>query len=474
MLGAVTATAFALSGCGGSDNPEGTANVSDPLPAPPVAVASSNDGPNAESPAPGEVPDFADELSFSGSLPAAAQPPSLASVTPPGPDSASTIDPLLLPEPAAGDESWRKQWGTDLAAAKVQAQAEGKDILVNFTGSDWCHWCIQLSQEVFSEPGFAEYAKKNFVLVEADFPMNQLGRPEATHPEHKELSEQFEVEGFPTILLFDKQGRPFGRTGYQPGGPPAYNAHLDELRLARVERDEALAAADGLKGVERAKKLDEALASLPSALLFPSYESIVEEIIKLDADNTAELRSQYEDRLANHQFMTQLQAIEKQIPDADNPDAVLDDIAKVAERFSNDSYRSFAITMFRINVLNYFGRVDDVLNFAATALQNESLDSDYRAQLYITQLRVLNQADRQEDAISIIDQASRPARPAQASAEPAATARPSRKCRPSEYDVPARRQATQRASAKISGASNGTKAKGSLMSVRAASPARCW
>ena len=139
--------------------------------------------------------------------------------------------------------------------------------------------------------------------------------------------------------------------------------------------------------------------------MFPAYESVVEEIIKLDADNTAELRSQYQDMLANHQFMTRVQAIEKLVPTVENPDSILADIDKAQADFGNDPRRGFVITMFRINVLNYFDRIDEVLKVAAEAIKNESLDADYRAQLYITQLRILNQSDRQKDAISVIDQA---------------------------------------------------------------------
>jgi hypothetical protein len=235
--------------------------------------------------------------------------------------------------------------------------------------------------------------------------MSPEGQPEAIDPQHQQLADTYEFQGFPTIMLFDKQGRPFAQTGYQPGRSQAYNAHLEEFRLARVDRDTSLIAADKLQGTERAKKLDEALADVPADLLFPAYESVVEEIIQLDKDNTAELRSQYEDRLANHQFMARVQAIEKQIPSAENPDAILADIAKVAKEFGGDPRRNYVVTMFQINVLNYFDRIDDVLTVAAAALKNESLDNDYRANLFMTQLHILNQAERQEDALTIANNA---------------------------------------------------------------------
>ena len=62
------------------------------------------------------------------------------------------------------------RWIDDFDEAVKLAKAENKDLLVDFTGSDWCGWCIKLNKEVFSQPDFAGYAKKNLVLVELDFP----------------------------------------------------------------------------------------------------------------------------------------------------------------------------------------------------------------------------------------------------------------------------------------------------------------
>jgi len=400
ILCAITLPVFLLAGCSEAENVEETTTIAPP---PPVSVAPSED--NQLAAATGDTPSFSDEPDFSDTPPTADQPPGLADVTLPGPDEPAGLDPLRLPEPAPVDEAWREEWITSFEQAKAKAQKENKDILINFTGSEWCTWCIRLSQEVFSQPGFAEYATKNYILVEADFPMGPTGQPTAIDPQHQELADTYEFQGFPTIMLFDKEGRPFAQTGYQPGGPQAYNAHLEEFRSARVDRDTALAAADKLQGTERAKKLDDALGNLPSALLFPAYESVVEEIINLDEDNVAELRSQYENQLANHQFMARVQAIEKQIPGSDDPDAILADIAKIAKEFGGDPRRSFVVTMFQINVLNYFDRIDEVLAVAAAALKNEALENDYRSNLFMTQLRILNQAERQEDALKIANDA---------------------------------------------------------------------
>ena len=63
-------------------------------------------------------------------------------------------------------------WEENLETALQKAKAENKAVLVNFTGSDWCQWCIKLSDEVFSKSEFEDYAEDNLILVRLDFPRN--------------------------------------------------------------------------------------------------------------------------------------------------------------------------------------------------------------------------------------------------------------------------------------------------------------
>lgn len=116
-------------------------------------------------------------------------------------------------------------WEENLETALQKAKTENKAVLVNFTGSDWCQWCIRLSNEVFSQPEFEEYADENLILVRLDFPRNIEQSPE-TKMYNNQLAQRFGVQGFPTILLFNSQGQIVLQTGYQPGGPVSYINHL--------------------------------------------------------------------------------------------------------------------------------------------------------------------------------------------------------------------------------------------------------
>ena len=121
------------------------------------------------------------------------------------------------------------QWMTDLPKAQQKAKAEKKLVMMDFTGSDWCGWCIKLNKEVFSKPEFAEYAKKNLVLVEVDFP-NQKKQTEELKKANLALQGKYKVEGYPTIVVLNSEGKHIGDTGYVEGGPKAFIAELEKIR----------------------------------------------------------------------------------------------------------------------------------------------------------------------------------------------------------------------------------------------------
>lgn len=119
-------------------------------------------------------------------------------------------------------------WMTNFEAAKAKAKAENKPILVDFTGSDWCGWCIKLDKEVFTKAPFKEYAAENLILLEIDFPRKKEQSAEQK-AQNEALAEKYGIRGFPTILLLDAEGKVIERTGYQRGGAENYVTHLKGL-----------------------------------------------------------------------------------------------------------------------------------------------------------------------------------------------------------------------------------------------------
>jgi protein disulfide-isomerase len=119
-------------------------------------------------------------------------------------------------------------WLTDFDEAKKKAAAEDKPLVLDFTGSDWCGWCIKLDQEVFEKAPFKEYAEKNLVLVKLDFPRRkELSKK--LKKQNEKLAEQFKVKGYPTIIVLDSKAKQIGQTGYMAGGPDVFIAELNKI-----------------------------------------------------------------------------------------------------------------------------------------------------------------------------------------------------------------------------------------------------
>jgi protein disulfide-isomerase len=129
----------------------------------------------------------------------------------------------------AGSVSAKPGWLTDFKQAQTEAKANNRLMLVDFTGSDWCGWCIKLDREVFSKPEFQEYATKNLILLEVDFPKGkQQSAEQKAH--NMDLAQKHGVQGFPTIVVLNAEGKKVGELGYMPGGASAFIAELDKLR----------------------------------------------------------------------------------------------------------------------------------------------------------------------------------------------------------------------------------------------------
>jgi thioredoxin-related protein len=180
----------------------------------------------------------------------------------------------------AGGEGWTH----DFAAAKKQAADEKKDLLLDFTGSDWCPPCKALTANILSKEEFRTLTKDTLVLVELDFPKDKSKVSEETQKQNQELQGQYGIKGYPTILLCDAEGKPFAKTGYQEGGPKEYVAHLDELRAKKAVRDKGFADAAKAEGPAKAKALIAALdaMALEDAAVAEFYPDVVDQIKAAD------------------------------------------------------------------------------------------------------------------------------------------------------------------------------------------------
>ncbi len=122
-------------------------------------------------------------------------------------------------------------WLTDMEQAKQQAKAEGKVILMNFSGSDWCANCMRLEKDLFQQEAFQTFAKENLVLLNLDFPARKQNRLSPEQTAHNEaLAERYNQSGsFPLVLLLDVEGKVLGKMKHPAMTVEAYIANIKSL-----------------------------------------------------------------------------------------------------------------------------------------------------------------------------------------------------------------------------------------------------
>jgi protein disulfide-isomerase len=119
-------------------------------------------------------------------------------------------------------------WYTNLDKAAEIAKNQGKGILINFSGSDWCKWCKKLDAEVFSKNEFINYAKNNLILVNIDFPQ-YTPQSKEIREYNQQLAYLFRISGYPTVVVINKQQKVVAYTGYQDGGAANYVKYLKSV-----------------------------------------------------------------------------------------------------------------------------------------------------------------------------------------------------------------------------------------------------
>jgi len=116
-------------------------------------------------------------------------------------------------------------WDDNYEKTLAKAKTEGRSVLLDFTGSDWCGWCMKLDNEVFTKPAFKRFAKEHLLLVELDYPQGKR-LSKKTQEQNAELKTKYGVSGFPTIVLLSPDGKEVKRWG-------GYSAKFfDELKAA--------------------------------------------------------------------------------------------------------------------------------------------------------------------------------------------------------------------------------------------------
>lgn len=183
-------------------------------------------------------------------------------------------------------------WHRDFPTAVTEAKAKGKKLLIVFTGTDWIEICQKFHDDILAQPAFMDAVSGRFTLLKLEFPEdNMMPREEAAQKNF--LREAYRVRGYPTVVLAEADGRPFGMNGYQPLPPAEYAAQIRRIDAAHEATLAAMQEAATLEGVEKAKRLRRAIPDLPGNLTVRYFRSEMEAILTNDPDDTLEVRDSF-------------------------------------------------------------------------------------------------------------------------------------------------------------------------------------
>ena len=157
----------------------------------------------------------------------------------------SSSDVALASYVSRSTKSHQAQWLNSYdEAVKLSAQT-GRPILADFTGSNWCGYCVKLKKEVFDTPEFSAWAAENVVLLELDFPRPNK-QPDWIKKQNNQLRNRYEIESYPTVLILNADGSVIGSQGYMRGGPERWVAVADNTVKANraLQKTKFVNAAD--------------------------------------------------------------------------------------------------------------------------------------------------------------------------------------------------------------------------------------
>ncbi len=185
--------------------------------------------------------------------------------------------------------AWALPQAASVEAALPIAKEQGRDIMLEFTGKEWCPPCIHLRTKILETAEFEQAVGDKYVLVEVVFPRLPAAVaaiPEEQRNANEKLLVHHRIEtGLPTVLLLDEKGQPYAQVAGARRTTAEYLKELEAAAAVRATRDAAFARAAGLQGMDRAKALVEGLNAIPENCR-DKYVDVVNEINALDPQNT--------------------------------------------------------------------------------------------------------------------------------------------------------------------------------------------
>ncbi|MCH2180033.1 MAG: thioredoxin family protein [Mariniblastus sp.] len=293
-------------------------------------------------------------------------------------------------------------WMDNAEQAIEKGRIEGKDLLLLFTGSDWCPPCQKLEAEVLGEKDFLERASKQFVLVMFDFPREKELLPRVQQQNQK-WAMRYGVSGYPTIILVDSQQRPFAITGYQEGGVDTFLERVSEERRKRIRRDQFVKEAEGLQGAERAVQLDRALSEMDMQIANLYYEPWVKEIVEIDRDDQLGLRSKWNaeaDAEMRKIVLTDIVTISR----LEKPDRAVAFIDEVLDAIPFTAGQRLQIYQIKLGLYRKLGDQKGMDSVLDLMIAMEELTEESRQRLIVKKAFAMVGTGRRVEAMKLLDE----------------------------------------------------------------------
>ena len=307
------------------------------------------------------------------------------------------------PSEVSDSNSSEIHWMTDIAAAQKKANDEDKDLLLFFTGSDWCGFCIRLHDEVLSKPEFVAMLNKKYVPVELDFP-NSKKLPEALKKQNEELQGKFEVKGFPRVCVTDPDLRLYGSiNGY--GGAEIFHESFSQINTL-ADSVYATLGVHNWNKVDDPELLADAVSQIPEESIAYGWIPTVEKIVSLSKDKNPELYANWSLRLndlQNKEYIAEAKSKLLQMasvkPDCDAMLAYLD--PKIEE--SNGRPRRLqALYTIKLEILEAYGRFSPSLSVAEFCLNQDWASKEDQLEFKAFKARALLSLGRIDEGQTLI------------------------------------------------------------------------
>jgi tetratricopeptide (TPR) repeat protein len=188
-------------------------------------------------------------------------------------------------------------WGSEIARTLDSAQAQHKDVLLRFDAStDAAAHATEAA--VLQGEEFRRTVGSTFLLVQLA-PSREASPAQLTAI--TSWAQRLGVARFPTFVLLDSEGRPYAKAEMGATDLASYQSEFRRLREVHTQRDDLMARAGRATGADRAKLLDLALAAV-APFADSEYVDIERQILNLDSQNAAGLKSKYESAVVSREL----------------------------------------------------------------------------------------------------------------------------------------------------------------------------